>query len=184
MTMENKMQQYLALFRAINVGGRNKLPMSELKSILEDLDLKDIQTYIQSGNVIFKCSMKNKEKIKKEISSSIEKTMGFNPPIHLLEKRELGKAMDNNPFPEAEGFPKALHLGFLSEEPENPDLVKMDHLKKESEKFKIIDRVFYLYAPEGIGRSKLAASSERLLGVHSKTDRNWRTVEKLWAMFD
>jgi len=71
-----------------------------------------------------------------------------------------------------------LHLGFLASTPKNHDLEKLDSLKKVSERFHLIDNVFYLYAPEGVGRSKLAASIEKLLGV-SMTDRNWRTVCKV-----
>jgi uncharacterized protein (DUF1697 family) len=86
--------------------------------------------------------------------------------------------MAKNPFPEAETDPASLHLGFLASTPKNPDLKKLDSLRKESERFYLIDNVFYLHVPEGVGRSKLAASIEKLLGV-PMTDRNWRTVCKI-----
>ena len=87
----------------------------------------------------------------------------------------------NNPFPEAENDPKALHVGFLASAPKNPNLKALESLRKASEQFRLMDNVFYLYAPEGVGRSKLAANTERLLGV-SMTDRNWRTVCKIMEM--
>jgi uncharacterized protein (DUF1697 family) len=89
--------------------------------------------------------------------------------------------MANNPFPEAEAEPSTLHLGFLASTPKSPDLKKLASIKTETERFQLIEDVFYLHAPEGVGRSKLAASSEKLLGV-SMTDRNWRTVCKLREM--
>jgi uncharacterized protein (DUF1697 family) len=141
------MDTYIALFRGINVGGKNLLPMNELVVLLEDIGARNIKTYIQSGNAI----------------------------------DEIEQAMAENPFPEAETDPSSLHLGFLAFTPKSPDLKKLDGLKKESESFHLTERVFYLHAPEGVGRSKLAAATEKLLGV-PMTDRNWRTVCKIREM--
>lgn len=74
-----------------------------------------------------------------------------------------------------------MHYGFLSAVPSHPDLKKLASLKAESERFQLINKVFYLHAPDGVGRSRLAANSERLLGV-AMTDRNWRTVSKIRDM--
>ena len=76
---------------------------------------------------------------------------------------------------------RSLHAGFLAFAPEKPNLKALESLKSPSERFQLIDKVFYLHAPDGVGRSKLAANVERLLGV-SMTDRNWRTVCKIWEM--
>ena len=89
--------------------------------------------------------------------------------------------MAENPFPEAETDPASLHLGFLAAKPQNLDLQKLASLKRDSERFHLSDGVFYLHAPEGVGRSKLAAGAEKLLGV-PMTDRNWRTVCKVMEM--
>jgi uncharacterized protein (DUF1697 family) len=99
----------------------------------------------------------------------------------LLEKQEFERAIRTNPFPDAESDPKGLHFGFLDSVPSTPDLKKLEALKTKSERFALINKVFYLHAPDGVGRSKLAANSERLLGC-SMTDRNWRTVGKLRDM--
>ena len=77
--------------------------------------------------------------------------------------------------------PSSLHLGFLASSPKSPNLVKLAALKKDSERFLLTERVFYLHAPEGVGRSKLAASSEKLLGVPMR-DRNWKTVCKIMEL--
>jgi uncharacterized protein (DUF1697 family) len=98
-----------------------------------------------------------------------------------LELEDLERAIRKNPFAEAATDPGALHAGFLAAAPENPNLKTLASLKTDSERFHLVDKVFYLHAPEGIGRSKLAARAEKLLGV-PMTDRNWRTVCKIREM--
>ena len=99
----------------------------------------------------------------------------------LLEFDELEKVVKSNPFPEAESEPNTLHVNFLASVPPNPDLKTLESLKIECERFILKGKVFYLHAPDGIGRSKLAENVERLLGV-PLTSRNWRTVCKIIAM--
>jgi len=172
------MNTYIALFRGINVGGKNSLPMKELVALLEDIGAKNVRTYIQSGNVVFQSIEKSPSQLSKQLAAEIKKRLGFEPHVLLLGLEAINKAMAENPFSEAEADPSSLHLGFLASTPKNPDLKKLNSLKKASERFHLGDNVFYLHAPEGVGRSKLAASSERLLGV-PMTDRNWRTVCKI-----
>ena len=175
------MNIYIALFRGINVGGKNSLPMKELAAILEELGCQNVKTYIQSGNVVFKSSDKNIPGLSDRISSEIKKRRGFAPFVLLLSRGELEKIAANNPFPEVKDDPQVLHVGFLAVAPKEPDLKKLESLQSKTERFRLIDNAFYLHAPDGVGRSKLAANRERLLGV-SMTDRNWRTVCKILEM--
>ena len=175
------MNTYIALFRGINVGGKNILPMKELSAVLEGLGLKNIQTYIQSGNVVFKTSTSGKRKIANDIRAAIEKSHGFAPQVLLLSIPELRNAIASNPFPEGESVPKSLHLFFMESSPANPDLVGLASLKTMSERFKLDGTVFYLFASEGIGRSKLAAKAEKALGV-TGTGRNWRSVNAILSL--
>jgi uncharacterized protein (DUF1697 family) len=175
------MKTYIALFRGINVGGRGTLPMKELVLILEGLDCQNIQTYIQSGNAVFGSDTSDTARLAKSISAEVEKRRGFAPHVLLLKLAELKKAIANNPFPEGENDPKTLHIGFLAAVPKQPDLERLESIRAEKERFRLVDSIFYLHAPDGIGRSKLAANSERLLGV-PMTDRNWNTVRKLLEM--
>ena len=170
------MKTYIALFRGINVGGNNILPMKDLVNILEGMGFKDVKTYIQSGNIVFKSDPIKTKTISKEISGKILKKFGFEPTVILLEKDELKKIADKSPFKASEG--KTLHIFFLESEPRNPDLKALNEVKSTTEEFKLLKNVFYLYAPDGIGRSKLAAVVEKKLGVPS-TGRNWNTVSKL-----
>jgi uncharacterized protein (DUF1697 family) len=175
------MNTYIALFRGINIGGKNSLPMKELVALLKGLGARNVKTYIQSGNAIFQSTEKDTPHLSQKIGTEIKKRHGFDPCVLVLRLDEIEKAIAENPFPEVETAPSTLHLGFLACTPENPDLKKLESLKKESERFHLRDSVFYLHAPEGVGRSKLAASSEKLLGV-PMTDRNWRTVCKIREM--
>ena len=174
------MATYIALLRGINVGGRSSLPMKELAGLLEELGCENVRTYIQSGNVVLESNEKTLV-LAEKIRAAIKKQRGFEPEALLLTVKELQEAIANNPFPQAQDDPKAVHFGFLATKPVKPNLEKLESLKKESEEFHLIGKVFYLYAPEGVGRSKLAAASEKAIGV-AMTDRNWRTVCKLREM--
>jgi uncharacterized protein (DUF1697 family) len=172
------MHTYIALLRGINVGGKNSLPMKDLTSIFEALGASNVKTYIQSGNVVFQSDSKDISSFSKRLGTEIRERRGFEPHILIIAPSEVETAITNNPFREAESEPKSLHIGFLAVAPENPDLNKLASLKKDSERFCLMGSIFYLHAPEGVGRSKLAASREKLLGV-PMTDRNWNTVCKL-----
>lgn len=175
------MPTLIALLRGINVIGNYKLPMKELAALLTEMGLRDVQTYIQSGNVVFRSNVKNKAALAAKISAAIEAQYGFAPQVLLLDADELRQAMAGNPYPEAASAPKTLHLFFLTEVPPQPDLESLETIKTESERFKLVGKVFYLYTPDGFGPSKLAARIEKSLGV-AATARNWNTVCKLAEM--
>jgi uncharacterized protein (DUF1697 family) len=175
------MKMYIALFRGINVGGKNRLPMKDLRSLLADLGAQSVQTYIQSGNAVFRHETENAPRLSDSIAAAIKQSHGFDPRVLLLDLGVMEQAIASNPYPEAEAEPKSLHLYFLASVPQNPDLETLDSIKQDDERFKLIDQVFYLHAPAGIGRSKLAARVEQALGV-AVTARNWRTACKITAM--
>jgi uncharacterized protein (DUF1697 family) len=163
------------------VGGNNILPMKELVDVLESLGLQSCKTYIQSGNAVFKNISVDTKTLARKISIAIRKTHGFEPKVLLLDAGTLAQAIKSNPFPEAESEPNTLHLNFLSSVPLTPDLKALEKIRGESERFHLVGNVLYLHAPDGIGRSKLAANVERLLDM-SATSRNWRTVCKIMEM--
>ena len=175
------MSRWVALFRGINVGGKNSLPMKELVHELEALGLQEIRTYIQSGNVVFESSKKVSATLAAQIASRIEKRHGFEPHVLILGAAGFEEALRRNPFPEAVSDPKTLHLFFLESTPESPNLEALTAARSPTERFRLIGQAFYLHAPDGIGRSKLAAKVEKALGV-ATTARNWRTVDNLRKM--
>jgi uncharacterized protein (DUF1697 family) len=172
---------YIALFRGVNVGGKNLLPMKGLVRILENLGCRNVRTLIQSGNVVFESPQEDRTLLSGQVATEIAKEFGLAPYLLLLTPEELERAATDNPFPEAESQPSKLHLGFLATPPDKPDLGRMEALRSASERSRLIGKVFYLHAPDGVGRSKLAANAEKLLGV-PMTDRNWSTVSKLRGM--
>src|SRR5262245_31665218 len=115
------MKTYVALFRGINVGGKNALPMKELVAILEDLGARKVKTYIQSGNAVFVGKDKDNPELSNQIRNEIKKRRGFEPYVLLLELDDFARAIQQNPFREAETDPKALHAGFLAAAPEHPN---------------------------------------------------------------
>ncbi|MEZ4637999.1 MAG: DUF1697 domain-containing protein [Caldilineaceae bacterium] len=173
------MTQYIALFRGINVGGNNILPMKELVALLQGLGCTDVKTYIQSGNAVFSIAQEDKDKLADAIGAAIQQSHGFQPKVLLLTASELKDAHAGSPFQTTEG--KALHFYFLASTPTDPNLAALEELKSNGEDYLLGNSVFYLYAPNGIGRSKLAEKVERLLGV-PVTARNLNTVNKLISM--
>lgn len=171
------MKTRIALLRGINVGGRNKLPMKELVPVLEKLGCGDVRTYIQSGNVVFR--QDRDDNPADAIAGAIEGEFGFRPGVLVIDETDLERAWDQNPFDATEG--KALHFLFLESASAEPDLERIEALKAASESWLLKGRVFYLHAPDGIARSKLAAGVEKCLGV-TTTGRNANTVARLRAM--
>jgi len=173
----------IALFRGINVGGRNRLPMKELKSIFECAGCSDVKSYIQSGNIVFTRAGTDDGALSRTLCAAIEAQFGFSPTVLLLPATALQAALAANPFPGAESKPQSLHLWFMEDLPADADCDRMLALKTANEAFALRGRVLYLHAPDGVGRSKLAQRIEHLLGVPA-TARNWRTATRILALAD
>jgi uncharacterized protein (DUF1697 family) len=155
--------------------------MTALVELFTALGYTNVQTYIQSGNVVFDSPGRVGRNEAAQISEQIAKTRGFAPRILILAENDLRSAVQNNPFSAADG--KTMHFFFLEKTPPQPNLDRLAGLKAASEEFALGDRVFYLLAPDGIGRSRLAPAVESALGV-PVTARNWNTVAKLVAMVE
>lgn len=172
------MNPWIVLLRGINVGGRNILPMADLVDLLGELGCTNIKTYIQSGNVVLCSPEKNAAILKKQIEDGIASRFSFDPLVLVLSSNQLVSAIEANPFPDATEEPATLHFFFLSDISADYDDSVMHSLCAANERFRLVGKVFYLLAPDGIGRSRLAANAEKKLGVAS-TARNYRTIDKL-----
>ena len=158
------------LLRGINVGGRNALPMAELRAILEGLGAEDVATYIQSGNAVFRGDV-----TAEAVADGIEAAKGFRPQALVMSCERLEKVMAANPFSkEGEADGKSVHVWFFAGAPKALEDETLA-LAAPSERVEVTGEAAYLHAPDGIGRSKLAATLEKALGVPA-TARNWRTV--------
>jgi uncharacterized protein (DUF1697 family) len=167
---------WIALIRGINVGGKNKVNMKELTQLMEEKGFGQVQTYIQSGNVVFRSESERGD----EMATLIEESFGFRPAVFIMSGSYLRKAAEQNPYPVDAG--KMVHFFFCDQAPTNVDFDFLESLRLESESYKLIDRVFYLYAPEGIGRSKLAEKMGRAFKGVTMTARNLNTIDKLLEM--
>jgi uncharacterized protein (DUF1697 family) len=164
----------VALLRGINVGGKHSLPMQTLRDILAALDCEDAKTYIQSGNAVFNFD-KDRQELAAEITAAIEREVGFAPSVQMFKIEDFQAILNANPFPDAVAEPKTLHIAFLAETPTAPDLAAIAALQSDTEETQLSDGAFFLHAPDGIGRSKLAAKLDKCLGVET-TGRNWRSA--------
>lgn len=140
-----------------------------------------MKTYLQSGNVVFQSHSGDCNRLSQDIRATIHENYQFSPEVLVLSLEALRSRIASNPFPEGECDPKSLHFFFLKNQPVDPDTGKLESLRSASEKFELIGSVFYLHAPEGIGRSKLAANVEKVLGV-VLTARNWRSVNAVMSL--
>ncbi len=175
------MKTWIALLRGINVGGNNILPMAALRRDLASLKLRNVRTYIQSGNIVFDSTARSPASLAGKIARQIEQQHGFRPRVLILKSEDLINAIESNPFPMAVSDPATLHFFFLAEPAVDPDTAALDRARTSTERFAITDAVFYLHAPDGIARSRLAATIEKHLGV-AATARNFRTIEKIASM--
>lgn len=177
------MTVYIAMLRGINVGGKHIIKMLDLKLVLEASGLCDVQTYIQSGNVLFK-SDEEKEPIVNKIEHEIETAFGFKVPIVLRTAEELEKIIKNLPFSEkeileAESNPKveSLYVCLLTHVPLQEKIQQLDTYKAESDEYRIVGREVFLLLHHGISKSKLANNLHKL--DVPLTVRNWKTINKL-----
>lgn len=172
------MTRYVLLLRGINVGGTGKLPMAELRAILAELGATDVATYIQSGNAVLSTDAAPQAFLD-QMWDKIEAAHGFRREALMIKAEAFTTIARAYPF---EASPKTGHIFFHTGAP-TPDLAKIGALKAPSEEIKITDAATYLHAPEGIGRSKLAAGLEKALHCPA-TARNLNTVQKLTEMLD
>lgn len=167
----------IAFFRGINMGGRNKLPMKELVELFDQLGVHGARATLQSGNVAFRCSRPQRPEIGRRITAAIQRQYGFEPRVIVLTVQELEHAVAANPFMDARKDPANLHLFFLDDLPADPDLERIERLKRGSERWKLDRKVFYLHAPDGLETSELPQALEEALGTGA-IGRNWQAVTK------
>lgn len=177
------MVTYIALLRGINVGGKNKVKMEALRQMCEQLGLNHVQTYIQSGNVLFQ-SNEPETVLRKQIEHGFEQTFGFSVIIVLRTVEELIKIAQNCPFSqgeideaEAASEAESLYVALLSEAPPEANVEKVLSYRSKCDQFQLDGRNVYLLFHHSIRDSKLANHLPKL-GV-PVTIRNWKTMTKL-----
>ncbi|TCZ80145.1 DUF1697 domain-containing protein [Paenibacillus albiflavus] len=173
---------YVALLRAINVSGHNMIKMAELKSMLESMGLQQIQTYIQSGNVVFEAKG-DAETLRLQIEDQIKLTFQLTIDVIIRTADELRQIItecpyDENTLPEGAG----IHVSFIQSTPPQDRAALLSNIEEELDKCHLVGRDLYLLLHKGVKNSKVLSASAKLRVP--ATVRNWRTVNKLLAMVD
>lgn len=177
------MSTHLALLRGVNLGSKNKVPMKELRTRLEELGYKDVRTYIQSGNVILESGSATK-KVAEGIEKAISDAYGLKISVVMRTRVGLKRVLESNPFLTKRSDLSSLHVMFLADMPSAKALSALDPHRSAPDEFKVKGREVYMLFPNGSGRSKLTLDYfERTLGTRA-TARNWKTVIKLLEMMD
>lgn len=174
--------KHIALLRAINVSGRNKLPMKDLAAMFVAAGCRDVATYIQSGNVVFTAPATVLKKLPQIISKRIADDFGHKVPVVIRSHDQIAAVIRDNPFLEAGEPEKSLHVVFLADLPSAESIAKLDPQRSPPDRFTVVGQHIYLHLPSGAGQSKLTnAWMDSKLSTIS-TARNWNTVLKLYEM--
>jgi uncharacterized protein (DUF1697 family) len=168
--------KYVALLRGVNVGGKNKVSMAELRGLFESLGYEDVTTLIQSGNVVFAGGGGVKPR---QIEVAIAKDLGVDAAVVLRTAGELQSVVEANPFTRVDR--SKVHVGFMGDQPAAAVVANLDVDRFRPEEFVLHGRELYFHLPNGMGRAKLPPYLDRRLGV-STTIRTWTTVTKLLAL--
>ncbi len=181
------MPRYLALLRGINVGGRNKVAMADLRDVAGALGHTEVATYIQSGNMVFTSADGDATSLADALEAEIADRLGVRPAVVVLSGPELAQVIKDNPFPD-ETNPKCLHAIFRRDVVDATGIaavaaaVKRARAAGSRDEAAVAGRTLFLRTPDGLGRSELAAQLARSSGQSAGTARNWATVTKLMAI--
>ncbi len=175
------MTRYIAILRGINVGTGRKVLMADLNVLLIKLGLENIQTYIQSGNVIFELvSPEDISDLEERLHQTISETFGFDIPVIVRTSEEIEQSITKNPFLKEKDIDiEKLHLTFLNETPAAEMLEKIKAFDFSPDRFEIVGKDVFIYCPNGYGSTKITNDFfEKKLKVRASS-RNWKTVMKL-----
>ena len=174
------MNTYISMLRGINVSGQKKIRMADLRKLYESLGLINVQSYLQSGNVVFDSEEKNAEKLRDTIEAQIESTFGFSVPVLIRIGDDFRRVIENHPFAREEAI--RVLVTFLYERPDESKLEDLSHHEDKIDQFVIGEQEIFLFCPGGYGRTKLSNNFfEKKLGVIATT-RNWKSVNALYEM--
>ena len=177
------MPTYISLLRGINVGGQRKIRMADLAAAYEVLGLKNVNTYVQSGNVVFDTGIRSAAEVASAIEEKIRSRFGFDVTVLVRTTRELAAVVEGNPFAaQAAEDPAKVHVTFLAARPGREPIRQIEGTDAGGDAFFLRGQEVYLHCPGGYGRTKLNNTFfERKLKMPATT-RNWKTVQALHEM--
>jgi uncharacterized protein (DUF1697 family) len=171
----------VAMLRGVNLGGHNMIKMEALRALCGSLGLRDAQTYVQSGNVVFRTKHRNLAALAKRIEDAIERGFGFRPAVIVRTTSDLRGVIAKNPFASRRGIdPSRLLVTFLAGVPGTEARERILKIKADPEELFIEGREVFIYFPNGVAHPKLSWVRDigKMLGT-SGTGRNWNSVSKL-----
>lgn len=179
------LKTYISLLRGINVSGSKIIKMDELKKLYAGLGFTKIESYKQSGNVVFDFKKAEIRKLEKKISDAVFGQFGFEVPVVLIDAEELRQIIQKNPFSENKSKDTSfLHVTFLSDKPGQQYINKIGETSFHPDEYFLKDKTVYLYLPGGYGNTKLSNNFfESRLKVKATT-RNWKTLNGLLSLTD
>lgn len=177
------MTRYVALLRAVNVGGNNKVPMKWLREAAADAGFADVATYVQSGNLVLS-SADSAAKVGSTVAKLIKAEHGLDLDVIVRDRKQLAAVIKANPFETESAEPTKVHVNFLTGAPAKAKVSALDPDEFAPERWVIKGSEMYLYFPDGAGRSKLATAPWKKRLDVAGTARNWRTVLTLLDMLD
>lgn len=172
------MKQYALLLRGVNVGAKNSLPMTDLRTMLTDVGCTDVKTYVQSGNAVFGTSL-GKAALTRVIEEKLERFMGRPIATTLRTRDQLKAIVELNPFVGIATNPAYLCVTFLANEPREAETAGLRANDWRPERYHLAGKEIFTWHPHGQGRSPLAAALGKLPLRGAVTTRNWNTVLKL-----
>ena len=170
---------HVALLRGVNVGGKNMLPMKDLAAMFVAAGCEDVETYIQSGNVVCRARPTLARRLPALVAGAILDRFGYHVPVVIRTAGELGDIVRGNPFLAAGADPDTLHVAFLVDRPSAGRVAALDAHRSPGDEFVVRGREIYLRLPNGAGRTKLTNAYFDAALATTSTVRNWRTVLKL-----
>jgi len=176
------METYVALLRGINVSGQKMIKMTDLVKLLSELDLKNIRTYIQSGNLVFEYPKTDQKNLATLIQQKITRHYKFDVPVIIRHRDELLNIADQNPFLKRNNDIEKLYVTFLEEEPSADIIGKAKETITDQDVFEVTGKEVFVYCPDGYGRTKLNNSFFEKQFETRATTRNWKTVLTLSVM--
>lgn len=179
--MSNSGEKYVALLRGINVSGQKKIKMLDLRNSLTKGGIQNVQTYIQSGNIVFGSSNENLKDMEQQVHEIIQKDFGFDVPVIVVAKDKLERILSNNPYSDEEKIENTYYT-ILSEIPSKEALNRLNEINYEPEEFIYVDGVVYLYSPLGAAKSRLSNNLFENKLKMPATTRNGRTLRTLLEM--
>jgi uncharacterized protein (DUF1697 family) len=183
---ELSMTTYIALLRAVNLGGYGKVSMADFRKLLEDLGFRNVQTYIQSGNAVFDAPG-SASKVSQAITAGLQKLMDARTSVIVRTHDELDRIIAANPYvAEAAADGARVHVAFLAAPAPGTATAGLDRIITQyparRDRYHLAGDTLYLHLPDGAAETKFSGKSlDRALGVPA-TARNWNTVLKLHAM--